>query len=783
MFQTYRIQTNPADGTTEIIIRVTNTCKDPKTAGVYYAQFSLDSANGQYAMALQSPVAGATWQGSGAYAWTVSVVDGRLAATKTSPAIKWIRFTPQTPAAPNTQMLSGSTGNNFEMFRFVVKNYDPVFPWYFQLHQGSDWDTFGPLDMSLCACVNCDASASVRQISACSLRYPDSSSNLSPSTFNEDEVLYSFQIEGNQLELFYSDEHAMTLGTNYVINGATNTSFAVTPTTANPTCVSGASLQMGAWNFDGHDPMANIDGNSATTLCVETVGKPTCGRPLPPALFVTDVTTDANNRSGDWQQGGPAFPPQKVCGLWKSVNKKILTHATTTDTYTFDINAPGNPTANRNAALTGWNLGVGSDPLPIGFINPANNKPVINTYGTEVMWNLDLLQLNPSHKYRFQFTVHDGDQTRAGGDVGEGCIIASSACVAGFSGASCLTCEGDNAVLTPASYTWFCFPTGNTGSDYYHLIKVPISKIRTDPSYNASGGFIPKTGVKDAQGFPVTCDCKRQILPCPNNCCGNGVCNGQNATCTCNNGGAGADPGTCCLSGPVTGDCNNDGNYCSGHGTCVNGNCLCFNGADGTPDFTGVACNISVVKLPKCANLTGVSDCKTCLNAAEQVGIFCGWCTSGTPNTQAALDTGSCQETANCAAPATPLASCLLTVQYVPEPCPDNCTGHGKCVNRTVAPVTGSTSNSTNYTLVCVCTNGYKGVNCGTAPPNAITVGLLTAGAIAGIIVGVAVFLCLGGGGAYAAATFMGSGSVGPVVNNPLYQGEGNKGTNPLYKL
>jgi hypothetical protein len=98
-------------------------------------------------------------------------------------------------------------------------------------------------------------------------------------------VSYSFQIEGNQLELFYSDEHAMTLGTNYVlplwslvfdllivvqvINGATNTSFAVTPTTANPTCVSGASLQMGAWNFDGHDPMANIDGNSATTLCVE----------------------------------------------------------------------------------------------------------------------------------------------------------------------------------------------------------------------------------------------------------------------------------------------------------------------------------------------------------------------------------------------------------------------------------------------------------------------------------------------------------------------------------
>jgi len=103
-------------------------------------------------------------------------------------------------------------------------------------------------------------------------------------------------------------------------------------------------------------------------------------------------------------------------------------------------------------------------------------------------------------------------------------------------------------------------------------------------------------------------------------------------------------------------------------------------------------------------------------------------------------------------------------------------------VNKT-DPQTGSNGTATNYTLYCVCNKGYSGVNCATAPLPALTVGLLTAGAIAGIIVGVAVFLCIGGGGAYAAATFMGTGSVGPVVNNPLYQGEGNKGTNPLYKL
>jgi hypothetical protein len=33
-------------------------------------------------------------------------------------------------------------------------------------------------------------------------------------------------------------------------------------------------------------------------------------------LFVTDVTTDAQNRSGDWQYGGTGIFPDKVCGLW-----------------------------------------------------------------------------------------------------------------------------------------------------------------------------------------------------------------------------------------------------------------------------------------------------------------------------------------------------------------------------------------------------------------------------------------------------------------------------------
>lgn len=37
--------------------------------------------------------------------------------------------------------------------------------------------------------------------------------------------------------------------------------------------------------------------------------------------------------------------------------------------------------------------------------------------------------------------VHDGDQNKGGGDVGEACIIASAACPAAFIGAGCEQCE------------------------------------------------------------------------------------------------------------------------------------------------------------------------------------------------------------------------------------------------------------------------------------------------------------------------------------------------------
>jgi len=81
-----------------------------------------------------------------------------------------------------------------------------------------------------------------------------------------------------------------------------------------------------------------------------------------------------------------------------------------------------------------------------------------------------------------------------------------------------------------------------------------------------------------------------------------------------------------------------------------------------------------------------------------------------------------------------------------------------------------------------VCVDGYTGLNCGSPPVpiTAVAIGL-AAGAIAGIVIAIVACLAIAGGGAFAAAKQMGTGSVAPVSNNPIYQGNGNAGTNPLY--
>jgi hypothetical protein len=47
-------------------------------------------------------------------------------------------------------------------------------------------------------------------------------------------------------------------------------------------------------------------------------------------------------------------------------------------------------------------------------------------YGAEVRWDLTQLGLIPGHSYRVYFMVHDGDQNKSGGDVGNACGIVGA---------------------------------------------------------------------------------------------------------------------------------------------------------------------------------------------------------------------------------------------------------------------------------------------------------------------------------------------------------------------
>jgi hypothetical protein len=132
------------------------------------------------------------------------------------------------------------------------------------------------------------------------------------------------------------------------------------------------------------------------------------GRPLWPAVFVTDITINSGDNSGDWQQGGTmAVAPNAVYGTWKG---GVKTYDTTTSPATVSLSIDADTAANNNTGMP--------DTPPGGF--PARGE----SYGTEIVWNVDSLGLRPGRVYRLQFMIHDGDQNQSGGDSGEGCAIA-----------------------------------------------------------------------------------------------------------------------------------------------------------------------------------------------------------------------------------------------------------------------------------------------------------------------------------------------------------------------
>jgi hypothetical protein len=237
---------------------------------------------------------------------------------------------------------------------------------------------------------------------------------LTSVAFSESEVLRAIQGSGGQptatIRVFYSDEHALTLGIRQVVvtsaAGTMMTDYPVSPLMGSPSSVT--DPQIGANQLAG--PQSGLDISQ---------------RPMWPALFITDITNDPNDRSGDWQHGGQPHNPNVVFGTWKAAVRTVDARVTPNK-----IVVTPDPDPMRND----WNLGAGSDPVPQGLSGQG--------FGAEVRWVVPLIA---GHSYRLQAMVHDGDQNKAGGDAGEACVIFC----AGVSGPNPPPTPGPDAGVTP----------------------------------------------------------------------------------------------------------------------------------------------------------------------------------------------------------------------------------------------------------------------------------------------------------------------------------------------
>jgi hypothetical protein len=221
--------------------------------------------------------------------------------------------------------------------------------------------------------------------------YPYSSNNLLTSiTFNEDGVLRAIQPSGSAsagiVKMFYNDEHAMTLGVRSVVVDGATTNYTVSPLSSDPGSVT-------------------TPKTGSNILAGDQAGLDQSLRPMWPALFITDVTGDPTNRSGDWQQGGKPIGPNAVYGTWKAA---VRTVDNSTSPAAVSITPDADPAKND------WTLG-GPDSPPQGLSDEG--------YGAEVVWNIPF---TAGHSYRIQVLVHDGDQNKAGGDSGEACALFCS---------------------------------------------------------------------------------------------------------------------------------------------------------------------------------------------------------------------------------------------------------------------------------------------------------------------------------------------------------------------
>ncbi len=169
------------------------------------------------------------------------------------------------------------------------------------------------------------------------------------------------------VQVFYNDEHALTLG-------CATASSPVSPLSS--------------------DPGAVTYPQTGDPACTDTMA-----RPLRPVLYVTDISDDSTCTAGDQQHGGPAYDPIAVFGTWKSATEGEAGHVGTP--------AKADPMANS------WNLTSSADALPSAAMACKQS------YGAELRYEVGLIS---GHSYRLQVIAHDGDQNK-GGDSAEACAI------------------------------------------------------------------------------------------------------------------------------------------------------------------------------------------------------------------------------------------------------------------------------------------------------------------------------------------------------------------------
>ena len=252
----------------------------------------------------------------------------------------------------------------------------------------------------------------------CVIGYPFASSNPRTSiAFNESEALRAFSpnVAGatDTLKVWYADEHALTLGIRQVIvktsSGINTSDYPIELLSSVPDSAVNPAV-------------------GTTALTGDQAGTDLFERPIYPALFITDITSDPTSRSNDWQYGGTPIPPNAIFGVWKGAVKvvdKTVTPARVTVTPDAD---PAN-----NSSLGDARLGPGGDIPPAGFAGvyptTAGMKTFNEGYTAEARWNIaDLIAahiMQTGHVYRVQFMVHDGDQNKTGGDVGENCATVA----------------------------------------------------------------------------------------------------------------------------------------------------------------------------------------------------------------------------------------------------------------------------------------------------------------------------------------------------------------------